>query len=259
MARRYVRDARGRFASGSYQGQTSGRGSRLRAPGRSSVRGSTTRLAKPVGTIGGRPRPRPTGPQNGISPTGTLPKPKPQNAIRPTSGRKTGRPALGLKANAIRVYTPRTPMGRAAAAARQSVKKARGPRPEYRIGLPPSKLTIPELNLKIARKTAQEIANRNRRDTEGKVARFMLNGVRTNQDMKNARTLITRRAQRAAAAAARGSKPATKAGEIYDRQLAPILPKGKGKRAKNNLRPGPRNTQGPPKRKRRSRSRKPRP
>lgn len=114
--------------------------------------------------------------------------------------------------------------------------------------------TLQDLNLKIARTTAREIANRNRRDTEGKVARFMLKDVRTSQDLKNARTLIGRRAQRAAAAAARGSKPAAKAAAIYDNQLAPRLPKGKG-RGRNSIKPGPNNTKGTPKRKRKPRNR----
>jgi len=65
---------------------------------------------------------------------------------------------------------------------------------------------------------------------------------------------IQRRMQRAADAAARGSKPAARAREIYGNQLA-YMGKGKPKAGKNNLRPGPRNTQGPPKRRR---NRKPR-
>jgi len=72
------------------------------------------------------------------------------------------------------------------------------------------------------------------------------------KELRAAEGIIRERAKRAAAAAARGSKPAARASEIYDRILAPVLPKGKGK-ARNNLRPGPNNTKGPPKRKRKPR------
>lgn len=61
---------------------------------------------------------------------------------------------------------------------------------------------------------------------------------------------IQRRMERAAAAAARGSKPAAKARVVYANQLA-YMGAGKPAKAKSNLRPGPRNTQGPPKRRRR--------
>lgn len=64
-------------------------------------------------------------------------------------------------------------------------------------------------------------------------------------DRRNARAIIRGRAQRAAAAAARGSSTARRAGEIYDRQLAPVTPRGKG-RGRNQISPGPRNTAGPP-------------
>lgn len=60
---------------------------------------------------------------------------------------------------------------------------------------------------------------------------------------------IQRRMERAAAAAARGSKPAAKARVIYANQLA-YMGTGKPAKAESNLRPGPRNTQGPPKRRR---------
>lgn len=52
MARRYVRDARGRFASKGYSGQTSGAGARLTATGSRAGGGSKARLsARPAGTI----------------------------------------------------------------------------------------------------------------------------------------------------------------------------------------------------------------
>jgi len=84
MARRYVRDARGRFASkgvggvGGYQGQTSGRGARLKTPG--NVRaggGAKQKLSAKSG--------------------GTISKPK---GLKPQSSRKlkTGVAASRLKA-----------------------------------------------------------------------------------------------------------------------------------------------------------------
>jgi hypothetical protein len=63
---------------------------------------------------------------------------------------------------------------------------------------------------------------------------------------------IRRRAERASQAAARGSKPAKRAQHIYANQMAFTGP-GKSKAGKNNLRPGPRNTSGPPKRTRKPR------
>ena len=60
------------------------------------------------------------------------------------------------------------------------------------------------------------------------------------------REMIRGRAQRAAAAAARGFEAGRRALAIYDRQLSPATPRGRGPAARNNLRPGPRNTQGPP-------------
>jgi len=111
------------------------------------------------------------------------------------------------------------------------------------------------MQLKNARYAARDLANRNRKGIDGYVARFMLREVHTSRDLRAARGVIARRAQRAAAAAARGSKPAARAQAIYDRQLAPVLPKGKGK-GRNNIKPGPSNTKGPPKKKRKPRKKR---
>ena len=63
---------------------------------------------------------------------------------------------------------------------------------------------------------------------------------------------IQRRAQRAAAAAARCSKAAARAREIYANQLAYMGAGKPASKVKSNIVPGPRNTQPPkPKRKRR--------
>jgi len=111
-----------------------------------------------------------------------------------------------------------------------------------------------ELTRKWAMRTARDMA---RATGHGIVADAMRGVVRAapERERRAARAIIRGRAKRAAAAAARGSKPAARAMEIYDRQLAPVLPKGKGK-GKNVIKPGPRNTQGPQKPKRK---RKPKP
>ena len=103
---------------------------------------------------------------------------------------------------------------------------------------------IDAIGLRRARSTARRLADSRRRDTTGEVAKYMLQFARP-EDFIGARRVVMRRAQRAATAAARGSKPAARAQAIYDRQLEPVLPKGKS-RGRNNLRPGPRNTSGPP-------------
>jgi hypothetical protein len=54
MARRYVRDAKGRFASKGYGGQTGGRGARLKSAGKTRAGGGSridTGTGKPAGTI----------------------------------------------------------------------------------------------------------------------------------------------------------------------------------------------------------------
>jgi len=92
------------------------------------------------------------------------------------------------------------------------------------------------------------MGNRFGKGIEGRLAGvYMRNSFgKTN---RNARQIIQARAQRAADAAARGSKPARRAREIYANQLA-FMGGGKAKAAKSNIQPGPRNTQGPPKRSR---------
>lgn len=103
----------------------------------------------------------------------------------------------------------------------------------------------------IARGTARDIADATGKGVKADVAKLMLR-QESSKMLRAGREVIQRRAGRAAAAAARGSKPAARALSIYDRQLAPVLPKGKGK-GRNNLQPGPRNTKGAPKKKRKPR------
>lgn len=125
---------------------------------------------------------------------------------------------------------------------------------------------------RINRQTARDIADSSRKDARGFVARIGLETA-SGSMLRGGRRVIQDRARRAAAAAERGSKPAKKALEIYDRQLVPTISdralkqqgwrllgvqgdKGKGK---NKIVPGPRNTGGmPPKPKKPRKPRKPR-
>ena len=102
------------------------------------------------------------------------------------------------------------------------------------------------LSRRWAMRTARDLGRRAEPGILGEVTRSTLS--RTPQrELGMARDIIRGRAQRAAAAAARGSAAGRRALEIYDRQLTPTTPKGGRKpRSANNLRPGPRNTQGPP-------------
>ena len=91
---------------------------------------------------------------------------------------------------------------------------------------------------------ARNIADSRGTGAKARVARDLLRMA--GPDAREAGMAVIRaRAQRAAAAAARGSAAARRAGEIYDRQLAPVIPRGKG-RGRNTIVPGPRNTAGPP-------------
>lgn len=252
MARRYARDARGRFASSGYQGQTSGRGSRLRSPGKTAGKGSTTRAAAPAGTIGKTRRPA-AAPRNGIRSAGGLSR-GPANAVRPTSRRAANQPPLGLKANAVRAFNPKSPGLQRGQAQRQIdrfIGLARSEMQGIRDSASGIKKRSNALMRKMALRQARAFAQRNQKGITGDIARSAIQygGGRLN---RAAQKVIQQRMQRAAAAASRGSKPARRARELYANQLA-FTGSGKPKAAKSNIRPGPRNTQGPPKRKRRRR------
>lgn len=119
-------------------------------------------------------------------------------------------------------------------AAKAISKQAKALRPE-----------IDKMSRWIERTNARAIANRRQKGIEGDIARAELGAMGTKPGQK----AIRRRMQRALSAAARGSTPANKATRVYLSQLAGMGP-GKPSKGRNNLRPGPRNTQGPPKRKR---------
>jgi hypothetical protein len=108
---------------------------------------------------------------------------------------------------------------------------------------------VDKVGRKIQRMNAQAIQDRfSKNNADRFVAGVELNTIGGRMGAK----AIQRRMQRAADAASRGSKPAARAREIYGNQLA-YMGTGKPKAAKNNLRPGPRNKQGPPKRTRKPR------
>ena len=185
---------------------------------------------------------------------------QPANTIGPT--KRGSRPPLALRANSIRRYQPVTPQGRKDKGRRTPEGKAtellRNWRALNENGLAEINKRISANDLRRARRTARHLANSKRRDTEGQVARFML-GLARPEDLAAARRVITRRGLRAAAAADRGSRAGRQALEAYDRLLAPVMPKNRGKgkgKGRNNIQPGPRNSKGTPPKKRKPRKRK---
>lgn len=183
-----------------------------------------------------------------IRPTGGLPRIAPVSRIVPTNRRAAGKAPLGFRANAIRSYQPRTADGQVGKFVRgvkritrnikRSTSKARG-----------LLAASDALRLSMERRQARSIAERMNKGVDGRIAGIYL---RTGGGGLNrgAARLIQRRMQRAADAAARGSEAGARARSIYANQLA-FMGSGKPKAAKNNLRPGPSNTNGKPKRRRR--------
>lgn len=270
MARTYKRDSKGRFAggsgstrkaSGSLPKTTSARGraKTKETAARAAVKaGGGTKAARSLLTAqrardfykatGTGTKRSKTRPRSGIRATGGLARPKAGNSIRRTTGPRRG--PIAAKMNAIRTYTPSTPMGQMDAGMRRmnkAVDSIKQQQPKIR----EVKKRAGDILSRIARGTARDIADATGKGVKADVARLILR-QESSKTFRAGREVIQRRAARAAAAAARGSKPAAKAAAIYDRQLAPVLPRGKGK-AKNNLKPGPRNTKGAPKKKRKPR------
>ncbi len=107
------------------------------------------------------------------------------------------------------------------------------------------------MRARLDRGAARDIANRLKPGIDGQLAGIALQhqGRRLNAGGQN---VIRRRAARATAAAARGSKPAAKAREIYGAQLASTGGKGR-KVGRNSIQPGPSNTKGKPRKARKPR------
>ena len=239
--RRQPRDARGRFSS---TGATARGGRIAKASGRRATVTARAKGAAPSGTIGGRRR-KPSTPANGIAPTGTTLKQPAANGIR------RGRPA---PRNNVRRYRPATADGKIGQIDRQIDRTMKGMVDEMKGIRDRAKKAKPEIDRMsrwLERTNARAIADRGKKGINGEIARIEIGTVGTGPGMK----AIRRRAERASQAAARGSKPARRAQEIYASQMAFTGP-GKPKAGKNNLKPGPRNKQGPPKRTRKPRRKK---
>lgn len=232
MARRYVRDRRGRFAS---VGATA-RGGRLTNMSGKRYATETKRMAGggPVGTI--RPGKRKPVAAKAVAATSN---------IRPLSRGTTGAPRA-LKANAVRSFAPKSPGLRSQQLGRQISREMKNAPPSVKDRLGTVMGRVDAITARMDRRVARDITDRNSSNPGKKiVSQAGRNAASNRPGIK----VIQRRGQRAAAAAARGSKPAQRAREIYNNQLA-YTGKGKPKAAKSNLRPGPRNTTGAPKRKR---------
>jgi len=154
--------------------------------------------------------------------------------------------------NAIKPYRPATTGGKIGQLDRQIDSTMKGLANETKKLSETIKRVKPEadkISRRLQRMNAQSIQNRlSKNNADRFVAGVELGAIGSRSGTK----AIQRRMQRAADAASRGSKPAARAREIYGNQLA-YMGTGKPKAAKNNLRPGPRNKQGPPKRTRKPR------
>jgi hypothetical protein len=156
----------------------------------------------------------------------------------------------GLRANnGIRRYRPATADGQMSRIDRQidrtmsdMVKEAK----KVRDVVQRRKPELDRLSRQLERMNAQAIAARLSANTGKRIVASAELGAMGGRLGARA---IQRRMQRAAAAAARGSQPAARAQGIYANQLA-YMGTGKAKASKNNLQPGPSNTNGKPKRRR---------
>lgn len=165
--------------------------------------------------------------------------------IRSLSRGATGAPRA-LRANAVRAFDPKSPRLRSGQLGRQISREMKDAPPSAKDKLNTAMGRVDAITARMDRIGARDIANRNSPDIGKRIiSEVGRNAISNRKGVK----VIQRRGQRAADAAARGSKPAQRATEIYDNQLA-YMGKGKPKAAKSNLRPGPSNTQGPPKRRR---------
>ena len=275
MVRTYKRDSRGRFAGGGGGGAIKGKGtlaarsslkrSRAKLAGAPSAaqrgavtRGSNklkaakaasrTRLQGPAGRF--RPgKGKPAAPASNIRRTGGLKRLEPANKI--TSTKRPRRAPLVTRANAIRGFNPKTPKARIDQLERQVDRKISNMDKKLKESQPKIKKAISDLGKmqnKLQRSNAEAITNRGKKGWQGDIARMEMGVIGSRMGMK----AMQRRMQRAADAAARGSKAGKRAQEIYANQVA-FMGKGKAKAAKSNIRPGPRNTQGPPPKRRKPR------
>lgn len=286
MGRTYKRDSKGRFAGGGGGGSGTpkakaavarsapktttarGRARTAEASARAALRaGGGTRAARSLataqrardwykatggGTKRSKTRPRMT-PASNIRRTGGLTRPVAGNSIKRTTGPR--RAPMAVKQNAIRSYQPKTPGGMMDKGVRGMIRGARKVQ-EQMPKIKGIKKQAGDIMNRIARSTARTMIESQQKGVLGDVARTIMRGE-SGKLQRAARQVIQRRASRAAAAAARGSKPAAKAMGIYDRQLAPVLPGKSGKKVSNAIKPGPRNANPPKKKPRKPRTPKP--
>lgn len=158
--------------------------------------------------------------------------------------RRTGRKAPRNNVKPYRPVTPDGQMGRSERKIDRSMKQLVDSARSIRQTLNARKPQIDKFDRQLQRMNAKAIAGRLKKGIRGDIAGMELRIM----GGKSGRKAIQRRMGRAAEAAARGSKPAAKAQQIYANQLA-FMGSGKAKAGRNNFRPGPRNTTGTPKRK----------
>lgn len=243
MARTYARDRRGRFSS---TGATA-RGGRLTTASGRRYTTQTKRIGgtAPAGTLGKRKRTTAkTAPASNIRATGGLKRIEPGNSIKST--RRARRGPLVVKANAVRAFNPKTPRLRIGQLERQADRRISDIDKSMK-DMKQSVSRIKQISSRFDRMNAKAMQDRL---SKSSADRFMAGIEIGILGTRKGQRVIRRRMERAAAAAARGSKPAARAQQIYANQMA-FMGSGKAKAAKSNIRPGPRNTQGPPKRKRR--------
>ncbi len=164
--------------------------------------------------------------------------PRAKNNIRPTR--------VGAPGNRIRPYEPATIGGRQDQLIRKMGKAAEEMRDSAR-KVKPLVNQAKSLQRRVERSAARDIARRSAPGARGRVARIMVANQGGQLNMAGL-DVIRRRGERAAAVAGRGRAVGRKAQAIYDQQLAFAGRGGVKRGAKNNLRPGPRNTSGGPKR-----------
>jgi len=170
------------------------------------------------------------------------PKPaRPANSVRPSS-LKARKPA----GNAIKPYRPVSNRGKARKIDRK-VDRVIKTASSFNDQIKKAQPKLNKFRSSIERSNARAIVNRR---SPSKIDR-MIAGIELGTiGGRSGTKAIQRRMERAAAAAKRGSKAGIKARSIYGNQLAALGP-GKPARGKNSIKPGPRNTKGPPKAKRR--------
>jgi len=243
--RRYTRDRKGRFSS---TGATA-RGGRLTTAKGKRYETQTKEIAggsKGVIRAKRKPATRPS-----IEPpkTPALGPAVGANNIRRVGKSKTGHPRA-LRANAVRSYRPQTPNGAAAHAVRQIQRVAGKPDTSLKGRVRKVLDEHDKFTQSMHRRQAKAIADRLTPGIDQRMASVYLKAGGSGLNRGGA-DVIKRRGERAAAAAARGSKPAAKAVKIYDEQLA-NTGRGKATAAKNNIQPGRGNSRPPKPRRRKS-------